>query len=399
MAEENSTVSCSAEAEKTITSVHHPEMVDNIKGAVDAIQSTEENIPSDAVSNFLLPENITSSEGAKSTTEENCSLSEEIIADNKTITGTEQTESCSKENCPAPEGIPCNEETCLTIEQVVSTEKEISYPADEITPCTKEDCLSPDLATQTAQKSDSSAVKAVPIPTQTNLPCEQTLVQETTSSTENINQPTEDMVLTTESAKSFTAETVIPEVTSIQSTGLESEVAPSSSFIEEGIALPSTLLENSADGERTETVLAVEKAIELSEVCKEKADQNVINHNTNENGDEIQADEEIDSQEFQESSDLESPSTSPIQPESLTNTDYAEEQSRPSSRPDVTKHTYSRSADAGNPKQHIQNTGGTGQVGPEEESRPETSTIHSKLSCWTATGLLLDSRGAAWPRL
>ncbi|XP_059822236.1 ermin-like [Hypanus sabinus] len=343
MAEENSTVSCSAEAEKTITSVHHPEMVDNIKGAVDAIPSTEENIPSDAVSNFLLPENITSSEGAKSTTEENCSLSEEIIADNKTITGTEQTESHSKENCPAPEGIPCNEETCLTIEQVVSTEKEIRYPADEITPCTKEYCLSPDLATQTAQKSDSSAVEAVPIPTQTNFPCEQTLVQETTSSTENINQPTEDMVLTTESAKSFTAETVVPEVTSIQSTGLQSEVTPSSSFIEEGITLPSTLLENSADGERNETVPAVEKAIELSEVCKEKeADQNVINHNTNENGDEIQADEEIDSQEFQESSDLESPSTSPIQPESPTNTDYAEEQSRPSRRPDVTKHSYSR---------------------------------------------------------
>ncbi|XP_062906196.1 ermin-like [Mobula hypostoma] len=343
MAEENSLVSCSVEAEKTITSVHHPEMVDNIKGAVDAIQSTEENIPSDAVSNFLLPENITSSEGAQSTTEENCSLSEEIIADNKSITDTEQTVAHNKENCPAPESIPCNEETSLTIEQVVSTENEISYPADEITPCTKEDCLSSELAMQSAQKSESSAVEAMPIRMQANLPCEQTLVQETTSSAENTNQPTEDMVLPTESAKSFTAETVIPEVTSIQSTGLESEVTPSSSVIEEGITLPNSPLENSADGERTETVPAVEKEILLSEVCKEKeADQNVINHNTNENSDEIQADEEINSQEFHESSDLESPSTSPIQPESPTNTDYAEEQSRPSRRPDVTKHSYSR---------------------------------------------------------
>ncbi|XP_051879881.1 ermin-like [Pristis pectinata] len=364
MAEENSNVSCSVETEKTITSVHHPEVVDIMEGAGDAIQSTEENVLSGAVTKFLLPENTTSSEGPKSTTEENSSPSEEIITSTKTIPSTEETIpsteetipcteetiSYSEENSPAPEVISCDKETSSALEQVISAEKEISYPAEEMTPCTEEACLSSELAMQSAQKNNSSAVETMSFHMQPNLPCEQTvtIVQETIASNEKINQPTEEMVLPTENAKSSTAETAIPEVTSIQSTGPESEITSSSSLIDEEIILQSSPLENSTDGEITEMVPAVEGVILLPpEEANEKkeAERNVINHNADENSDEMEADEEISSEEFQQRSNLESPSTSPIlssQPESPTNTDCAEEQSRPSRRPDITKHSYSR---------------------------------------------------------
>ncbi|XP_078259987.1 uncharacterized protein ermn [Rhinoraja longicauda] len=349
MAEEDTNVPGLVETDNTVTSDYQPEVVDDLEGAGGAIQSTEEKASLGVVSECVLTDNVTPSEGSNSTAEEysspsgeNVTIIETIASNEETTPNTEEATSHHEVNSPALEVVPCIEEASSAVKQVITTAKEISYPTAEVSPGAEEACSSSELAEQSAEMNHSTADET------TSSPGEQTVmpVQETVATPEKAHQPAEETVLPTENAKSFTAGTFTPEVPSIQSSGPESETMPSSPLTEEEIILQNNTPENSADNARSEAVPTVEDKILLppEEDYNEKGEHsNVGNHNAGEIGDDMESDEEeIYSEEFQQGNDLESPSSSPIQPESPTNTDCAEEQSGPSRRPDIAKHSYSR---------------------------------------------------------
>ncbi|XP_069791604.1 ermin-like isoform X2 [Narcine bancroftii] len=337
MAEQNS---CSVETDKTIMSVHQPEVVDIEAVTRDNVPLMEEKILTGVGGNFLSPEDVTSSEGPKSIREESNSPSREIITSGKTITSTEESIPCtgetisqSEENSSTLEIIPRTEESRSAIKQVILTAKET--------------CLSSELALPSVQQIHSTADETMSFHNQTNVPREQTVVtpQKTIISTEKIHQPSEETILATENVTSFTSGTVIPEVISIQSLGPEFEIISSSSMIEEEIIPQSSPLENSTDGELSEAEQGILLPPEAAFEKEGEADRNVRNNRTNKNDDDMEADEEIYLEEFQQRNDLEPPSTSPLlscQPESPTNTECAEEQLRSSKRSEITKHSYSR---------------------------------------------------------
>ncbi|XP_055494063.1 ermin-like [Leucoraja erinacea] len=342
MAEEDSNVPDLVETDNTVTSENQPDVVDDVEGAGGAVQSTEEKASSGVVSECVLTDNVTPSKGSNSTAEEYSSPSGENVTSTETIASNEETTPNTEEatshhevNTPALEVIPCIEEASSDVKQVITTAEEITYPAAVVSPGAEEACSSSELAEQSAEMNHSTADET------TSSPAEQTVTPVATP--EEAHQPAVETVLTTENAKSFTAGTFTPEVPSIQSSRPESDTMLSSPSTEEEITPQNNTPENSADDARSE---AVENMILLppEEDYSEKGEHsNVANHNAGEIGDVMESDEEeIYSEEFQQGNDLESPSSSPIQPESPTNTDCVEEQSGSSRRPDIAKHSYSR---------------------------------------------------------
>ncbi|XP_048390723.1 zonadhesin-like [Stegostoma tigrinum] len=127
MAEENSILANSVEADGIVTNIYHPEL-DNTEGVGDSVQTTEEKLPTGELKKFLLTETMTNTEGAKFIVGENSSDAEMFV------TNTEKTNSTGEDSIPAAETILCISETSSLTAKVNASAEEITLPAQKAIP-------------------------------------------------------------------------------------------------------------------------------------------------------------------------------------------------------------------------------------------------------------------------
>ncbi|XP_043549728.1 uncharacterized protein LOC122551611 isoform X1 [Chiloscyllium plagiosum] len=277
---EDSILANSVEADGIVMNVYHPE-VDNIEGAGDSVQSTEEKLPTGELNKFLITETVTSTEGTKFTVGEkssdaemsvtntektslpgedsiaaaetisciseisslpakfNASAEETTLPAQETIPSCQQTSSPRKENIPLAETIPGTEERSPLTEKFNAPAQEASSLAQGTIPCTEETnspregnivaaetsvCVndmssSTENVTANIQKINSSAQEAIPCFEKTISPTEQVI-----STAQEINYLAEEIIPCSEEAH-ILPEMAIWETSTDKTTPFEKETS------------------------------------------------------------------------------------------------------------------------------------------------------------------------------
>ncbi|XP_007888107.2 ermin [Callorhinchus milii] len=342
MTEENPTLAAnSVDTAGSKVGIKEQGVVDVIEGMVDTIPSTEETILLKQESKLPAKstEDSSSAKEPISSTEITSPVLEEqmVIASVESSSAAEVTVPLSVEmNSPAEEITPPLEDTSSPAEKTVLTSVQTNSPVEEIVPLNVQTSSpeeqivpsadEPNLATETA-----SAAEEAELP-----------VEENITTTEEIDQPREERV-SSPGATILTTEGIISPVEIIQSENAESEAItthPEKEEIEDKDTVQDNRAREISAGVKTNEAVPAGKPSEevvplTEEDCKVNGDGSVT-----EVDDDMEADEEVYSEEFQhENGSSVSPSVSPVlsyQLESPTSSDCT------GRKLDITKHNYSR---------------------------------------------------------